>query len=193
MRSWRDSPPPSPDGSPVDRDEIDPVVAVCSDANAARDVVRQLGDAGFSSACLSIVGKGSPERGLAEDNEDLLDRLRHWGSVGGACGAIGGLLLSPVLFFVAPVGLLAVGGPFALALLTALEGALVGAGASAVIAALTSVGVGDQQARCYEDAVAADGFLVIVHGAAPEIERARRLLGAGEEVTGAAGPPARTP
>ncbi len=177
MRSWCDSSRAERDEAAVDRDAIDPVVAVCADADAARAVVRRLGDAGFAATSLSVVGSGRRGAGLVQDGDGLVDRLRHWGGVGGVCGAVGGLLLGPVLFFVAPVGLMAIGGPFALTLLAALEGALVGAGASAIVAALTSIGVSDERARRYEETIAADGFLVIVHGAAAEIERARRLLG----------------
>lgn len=193
MRSWRDPARAARDEALVDRDAIDPVVAVCADAGAAREVVRRLGDAGFAATDLSVVGSGRRGAAPAPDSEDLVDRLRHWGGVGGVCGAIGGLLFGPVLFFVAPVGLMAVGGPFALTLLVALEGALVGAGASAIMAALTSIGVSDEQARRYEEAIGADGFLVIVHGAAPEIERARRLLETGEGPAGATEPSSQVP
>jgi hypothetical protein len=193
MRRWRDSPQAAPDDIPVGRDALDPVVAVCADAAAARDVVQRLASAGCSSARLSVVGKGRQGHGFAQDDAGIADRLRRWGGMGGAFGGIGGLLLGPVLFFVAPVGLMVVGGPFALTLLATLEGALVGAGASAIMAALTSIGVDDEQARRYEQAIGGDGFLVIVHGEAPEIERARRLLGAGKGPAGAAGPPARMP
>lgn len=186
MRSRHDPAHAARDDEPVRRGAIDPVVAVCADADAARAAVQRLGAAGFDSSRLSVVGSGPQGEGAAQAGADLVDRLRHWGSVGGVCGAIGGLVLGPVLFFVAPVGLVAAGGPFVLTLLAALEGALLGAGASATVAALTSIGVSGEQARRYEEAIGADAFLVIVHDTAQEIERARQLLG--EEA--AAGAPA---
>jgi hypothetical protein len=95
----------------------------------------------------------------------------------GACGAIGGLLLGSVLFLAAPVGLVAEVGPFVLTLLAALEAALAGAGASVVVAGLVGLGADDRQALRYEQALRADAFLVIVHGNADQIRRARGQLG----------------
>lgn len=181
-------------GPAVHRIDIDPVVAVCADAAEAREAVQRLADAGFARDRLSVVGKGRRSLDWVGDDEHILQRLRHWGGLGGICGAIGGLMAGPVLFFIAPVGLMAAVGPFTLTLLAALEGALVGAGASAIIAALASVGVGREQARRYEEAVTADGLLVIVHAAPADIERARQLLleaiGGSTALTG---PPARLP
>ena len=164
------------DVDPAGRGAVGPVVAVCDDAEAAGDIVHRLIEAGFASTALSVVGTGRHACDIADERDRVGDRLRRWGSVGGICGAIGGLLLAPVLFFVAPLGVVAAVGPFALTLLAALEGALVGAGTSAVVAALTSIGIEDEQALHYEQALGDDALLVILHGTAEELERAGRIL-----------------
>jgi len=72
--------------------------------------------------------------------------------------------------------LIAAAGPFVMALVGALEGAAVVGGLSAIGAALVSLGVSKDRAIKYEGAIQADRFVVIVHGTAQDIERARGVL-----------------
>lgn len=67
-------------------------------------------------------------------------------------------------------------GHFAMMVVAAAEGAIVVGGLSALGAALYSVGIPKDSALRYEEAVKADGFLVIVHGNDAEVERSKAIL-----------------
>jgi hypothetical protein len=87
----------------------------------------------------------------------------------------GGLMLTiPVIGPVMVVGHLAT-FVFA-ALSSAVEGAVVAGGLGALGAALFSIGIPHHSVLQYEQALKADGFLVVAHGPAAEMERARALL-----------------
>jgi hypothetical protein len=62
------------------------------------------------------------------------------------------------------------------ALIGALESAVVVGGLSAVAAGLVSLGVSKERAVKYEAQIKADKFVLIVHGSAEELERARTTL-----------------
>jgi hypothetical protein len=61
---------------------------------------------------------------------------------------------------------------------TAIESAVVAGGVSAIGAAIYSIGIPKDSVLRYETAVKADGFLVMVHGDAAEVDRARAILAA---------------
>jgi hypothetical protein len=57
-----------------------------------------------------------------------------------------------------------------------LEGAALAGGASALGAALTTIGVPKSQVIKYETAVKADKYVLVVHGSAEEAAKARSVL-----------------
>ena len=59
---------------------------------------------------------------------------------------------------------------------SALEGAVVVGGVSALGAALTQVGVPDEQVIKYETALKVDRYVLMVHGNAEEVGQARSVL-----------------
>ena len=73
-------------------------------------------------------------------------------------------------------GALAVAGPIVGMLASGLEGAAVMGGVSALVAALTSLGLPKHSAIKYETQLKADKFLVIAHGSAEEVDNARAIL-----------------
>jgi hypothetical protein len=68
-------------------------------------------------------------------------------------------------------------GYLATMVVSAIEGAIVVGGLSALGAALYSSGIPKDSVVAYESAVKADGFLVMAHGPAEEVERAKAILG----------------
>ncbi|HEY9223528.1 MAG TPA: general stress protein [Variovorax sp.] len=154
----------------------DPVVAVCDTHAAAEDAIRALSMAGFDMKKLSIVGKGYHSEEHAVGFYTAGERIRTWGGIGSFWGAIWGLLAGPAIFFIPSVGLVAAGGPFGMALVAALEGAVLVGGLTALGAALSSLGLGDKKVIKYEADIKADRFLVIVHGGTDDIAHARALL-----------------
>jgi hypothetical protein len=86
------------------------------------------------------------------------------------------LLLAPAVFVFPGVGLVGMAGPFVATLISALEGAVVVGGLSALGAALTQIGVPKDQVVKYEAALKMDKYLLVVHGSAEEQARARDVL-----------------
>lgn len=103
--------------------------------------------------------------------------------MGAFWGGIWGLLLAPAVFFLPGIGLLAMAGPLVSALVGALEGAVVVGGVSALGAALSQVGVPKDQIIKYETALKVDKYVLVVHGNAEEVAKARSVLAGSRELT----------
>ena len=161
------------------RPNADPVIAVFDTHAAAEATIKALSRAGLDMKKLSIIGKGYQMEEHALGFYTVGDRIKTWGGIGSFWGAIWGLLVGPAVFLLPPVGLVAAAGPFTLALVAALEGAAVVGGLSALGAALSSLGMSNNQAIKYEADIKADRFLVIVHGSMEDIARARAVFETG--------------
>ena len=144
----------------------------------AEIAIRSLVRAGVDVKTLSLVGKGIHSEEHAVGFYTSLDKIKSWGSVGAFWGGIWGLLLAPAVFFLPGIGLLAFAGPIVATLVGGLEGAVVVGGISALGAALLQIGVPKEQVLRYETAVKADKFVLMVHGSAAELIRARQVLSA---------------
>jgi hypothetical protein len=93
-----------------------------------------------------------------------------------------GLLFGSAFFFIPGLGPLIVFGPLVGWIVGALEGAVVVGGLSALGAALYSIGIPKDSIMQYETALKSDKFLVIAHGTADEVAKAKSIL----ETSGAA-------
>lgn len=158
--------------------QIDPVIAVHETHGGAEAAVKALGKAGFDLTKLSIIGKSDRTEEQAHGFYALGDRVRAWGATGGFWGVVWGLLVGAAVFVMPPIGLVAAAGPITLALVAALEGAVVVGGVSALCMALAFTGMSDDQALKYEADIIANRFLVIVHGSPEEVAHARAILAA---------------
>jgi hypothetical protein len=156
--------------------DTDPVIAVYDTHAAAEATIKALSHAGFDMKKLSIIGKGYHTEERALGFYSTGDRIKTWGGIGGFWGAVWGLLAGPALFVIPGVGLVAAAGPFGLALIAAVEGAAVVGGVSALGAALVGLGMSKNQAIKYEADIKANRFLVLVHGSAADIAKARANL-----------------
>lgn len=173
QRAPRSSPPPPPAPTTA---PMDAVVAIYPTHDAAHHAVVVLERAGFDMTRLSIVGRGyhTEEQPLGYYN--ARDRIKVWGKRGAFWGALFGILLSPAVFLIPMVGHVMVLGPLASGLLGAAEGGLIGGGTSALAAGLFGLGLPKDAVVRYEAAVKADKFLLVAHGNADEVARARELL-----------------
>ena len=104
------------------------------------------------------------------------DRIVRWGAAGAFWGGIWGLLLGAAFFVVPGIGPVLVGGPLVLAIVGALETAVVVAGLSAIGAGLYSLGVPKNSVLAYEGAIRAGKYLLVAHGTEAEATQARELL-----------------
>jgi len=142
----------------------------------AEDAIRSLSQSGIDVKKLSLVGKGYHTEEHPIGFYSVGDKMKSWGGVGALWGGIWGLLLAPAVFVLPGIGLVAMAGPVVAALIGALEGAVVVGGVSALGAGLIEMGVPKDSVIKYDLALKADKYVLIVHGNAEEIERARGVL-----------------
>lgn len=106
------------------------------------------------------------------------DRAKFFGKLGAFWGGLAGILFGSALMFVPVIGHIIVLGPLAATLIGGLEGAAIGGGLTALVGALSAIGIPKDSVLRYETALKADKFLVIVHGDADQMKRAREALSA---------------
>ena len=152
------------------------VVAVFADHAGADAAIKQLAASGVEIKHLSVVGKGYHTEETATGFYNIGDRMKFWGSRGAFWGGLWGLFFGGILLTIPVVGHVIVLGYLATAIASAVEGAVVVGGLSAISAALFSVGIPKDSVVRYETAVKADSFLVLAHGTAAEMAKAQHLL-----------------
>ena len=156
--------------------KTDTVIAVFEDHNAADAAVKNLTAAGFEMKNLSVVGKGyhTDEKVVGFYNQG--DRIKFWGTRGAFWGGLWGWFFGGLFMIIPGVGHVVVLGYLATMAISAIETAFVVGGLSAIGAALYSIGVPKDSVIQYETALKADNFLVMAHGPAEEIARAKAIL-----------------
>ena len=156
--------------------EPNSVVAVFADHQAAEAAVKKLASEGIDMKHLSVVGKGYHTDEKVVGFYNTGDRVKFWGTNGAFWGGLWGWLAGGV-FITAPVaGPVVVVGYLAAVVISAIEGAIVVGGLSALGAALFSIGIPKNSVVAYETDVKADNFLVMARGPAEEMVRAKAIL-----------------
>jgi hypothetical protein len=157
-------------------EQSDTVIAVFANHHAAEAAVKELAATGFDMKQLSIVGKGYQSEEKVVGFYTTGDRIKFWGTRGAFWGGFWGLFLGGLFMTIPVLGHVVVLGYLATVAASAIETAAVVGGLSALGAALYSIGVPKDSVIQYEAAVKADGFLVMAHGTAAEVARAKALL-----------------
>ncbi len=103
-------------------------------------------------------------------------RVRFWESRGAFWGGLWGMFFGGLFMTIPVVGHVFVLGYLAAMVISGIESAVVVGGLSALGAALYSTGIPKDSVIEYESAVKADGFLVMAHGSAAEMARAKAML-----------------
>jgi hypothetical protein len=152
------------------------VVAVFDDHVAAESAVKKLGAAGFDIKNLSVVGKGYHTEEKVVGFYNAGDRIKFWGKRGAFWGGLWGLFVGGLFVTVPVLGQVVVLGYLATMAIGVLETAAVVGGLSALSAALYGIGIPKDSVIQYETALKADGFMVVAHGTAEEMVRARAVL-----------------
>ena len=142
----------------------------------AEDAIRALGKSGFDVRKLSLIGKGYHSEEHPIGFYSTGDRIKSWGGIGAFWGGIWGLLVAPAVFVLPGLGVVAMAGPIVTTIVAALEGAVVIGGISAVGGALSMIGASKDELIKYDTAVKADKFVLIVHGDAEDVLRAKNEL-----------------
>jgi hypothetical protein len=153
------------------------VIAVFDDHGAAESAIKKLSAAGFDMKNLSVVGKGYHTEEKVVGFYNAGDRVKFWGVRGAFWGGLWGLFLGGLFVTVPVVGQVVVLGYLATVAIGALETAAVVGGLSALGAALYGIGVPKDSVIQYEAALKAEGFMVVAHGTAEEMTRAKAVLG----------------
>ena len=152
------------------------VVAVFADHTAAEAAIRKLADDGLDIKHFSIIGKGYHTEEQVVGFYNAGDRIKFWGQNGAMWGGLWGLFFSGIFMTVPVVGPVVVLGHFATMVFAAVEGAVVVGGLNALGAALYSLGIPKDSVIQYEQALKADGFLIVAHGPVEELARAKTIL-----------------
>jgi hypothetical protein len=157
-------------------EKADSVIAVYADHNTAEIAVKKLTAAGFEMKNLSVVGKGFHTEENVIGFYNIGDRVKFWGTRGAFWGGLWGLFFGGLFLTVPVIGHVVVLGYLAAMVIAGVENAIVVGGLSALGAALYGLGVPKDSVISYEAAVKADSFLVMAHGAAEDIARAKTIL-----------------
>jgi hypothetical protein len=154
------------------------VIAVFADHQAAESAVKQLTAAGLEMKNLSVVGKGYHTEEKVVGFYNFGDRIKFWGTRGAFWGGLWGLFFGGLFLTIPVVGHVIILGYLAAMVISGVESAAVVGGLSVLGAALYSMGIPKDSVIAYEAAVKADSFLVMAHGSAAEVARAKAILGA---------------
>ncbi len=158
-------------------------VAVFNTHVEAETAVKELQKSGYDMKRLSIVGKDYHTEEQVTGYYQAGDRMVYWGKLGAFWGGLWGILFGAAFFFVPGIGPLVVAGPLVAAIVGGLEGAVAVGGLSALGAGLYSMGIPKNSVLKYETSIKSDKFLLVVHGSAEEMARAKGILeGIGHEV-----------
>ena len=156
--------------------ERNAVVAVYGTHVGAEEAVKELQRAGIDMRTLSIVGKDSHTDEHVVGYYNAGDRMKYWGKTGAFWGGFWGLLFGSAFFAIPGIGPVLVAGPMVAWIVGALEGAAVFGGLSAIGAGLYGMGIPKNSVVQYELALKTDKFLLMVHGTAAEVERAKDII-----------------
>lgn len=160
--------------------ETNSVVALFDQHTQAEEAVKELQRSGLDMKKLSIVGKGYHTDEKVVGYYTTGDRMKHWGEYGAFWGSIWGgmwgVLFGSAFFLIPGIGPLVMAGPIVAWIVGALEGAVVVGGMSAVGAGLYSIGIPKKSILQYETSLKAGKFMLVVHGTADEVTRAKEIL-----------------
>ena len=156
--------------------ETNSVVAIYGTHSQAEDAVKELQRSGFDMKKMSIVGKDYHTDEHVVGYYNTGDRMKYWGKMGAFWGGLWGMLFGAAFFVIPGLGPILVAGPLVAWIVGALEGAVVVGGLSALGAGLYSIGIPKDSVVKYEAALKSDKFLLLAHGTADEVAKARDIL-----------------
>jgi hypothetical protein len=152
------------------------VVAIFSQHSAAESAIKELKNTGFEVKHLSIIARDYHTEQNVVGFYNTGDRMKYWGKLGAFWGGIWGLLVGAAVLFIPAVGPVVIAGSVVTLIAAALEGAIAVGGLSALGAGLFSLGIPKDSVIKYETSVKAGKFVLIAHGDAAEVEKARGVL-----------------
>jgi uncharacterized membrane protein len=152
------------------------VVAAYHTHTEADQAVKELQRGGVDMHKLSIVGKGYHTDEQVAGYYNTGDRMKYWGKVGAFWGGFWGLLFGSALFMIPGLGPILVAGPLVAWIVAGLEGAVEVGALGALGAGLFSIGIPKNSIVKYETAVKTDQFVLVAHGTAAEVAKAKDII-----------------
>jgi uncharacterized membrane protein len=152
------------------------VVAIYESHTQAENAVKELQRSGFDMKKMSIVAKDYHTDEHVVGYYNTGDRMKYWGKLGAFWGGLWGMLFGAAFFAIPGIGPILVAGPLVAWIIGALEGAVVAGGLSALGAGLYSIGIPKDSVLKYEAALKSDKFLLLAHGTADEVAKARNIM-----------------
>lgn len=171
------------------------VVAVFARHTGAEDAIKVLQEGGFNARQLSIIGRDFYHEQQVLGCYSTGERMKYWGQLGAFWDGLWGLLAGAAFLIIPGLGPVIVAGHIAGWIMGALEAAIVIGGLTALGSGLVSFGIPRSSVTKYEESVKLGKYLLIAHGSAQELDRAREMLQscAAEEINVHLLPPATTP
>jgi Heat induced stress protein YflT domain len=152
------------------------VVAVYRTHPEADQAVKELQRGGVDMRKLSIVGKDYHTEEQVIGYYTTGDRMKYWGKMGAFWGGFWGLLCGSAFFVIPGLGPILAAGPIVAWIVAGLESAVAVGGLSALGAGLYSIGIPKDSILKYETALRSDQFVLIAHGTAAEVAKARDII-----------------
>jgi uncharacterized membrane protein len=162
---------------------MESVVAVYETHEQAENAVKELQEGGIDMKSLSIAAKDTHTDEHVVGYYNAGDRLKRWGKMGAYWGGFWGLLFGSAMFAIPGLGPILVAGPLVAWIVAGLEGAVVVGGVSAVGAGLASIGIPHDSIVEYEVALKSDKFVLLVHGSAATVDKAKHILAGTQHVS----------
>jgi hypothetical protein len=152
------------------------VISIYPTHEAAESAVKALQKAGFDMKKLSILGRDYHTDEHVVGYYNTGDRVRVWGQTGAFWGGLWGFMVGSAFFWIPGIGPLLVAGPMVSWIVGALEGAILGAGLSAVGAGLYSIGIPHGSILRFESALKTGKFVLIASGTELDAAKAQDIL-----------------
>ena len=132
--------------------------------------------ADYDMTKLSIVGKDDDAGNCFSGYYNTGDKIRYWGKAGDFWCDVWGLLIGSAFFLAPELGPIVVGGPIVWLINGVLNHSAAVDGVSVLGSALCGIGIPEERANIYENSLRSGQILLIAHGIAAEIARARDIL-----------------
>ena len=148
-------------------------IGIYDNHDLAVDAVAELKDSGYPVSHLSIMGLAETE--VIDDKMHIMPKspIKAAGlGAGTVLGTTLGILTGVGMFAIPGVGFL-YGAGAVVGAIAGFDFGLIGGG---IASALTTIGIKDDAAKKYHDALVAGKYIVIAHGSEEDVNRAKSLL-----------------
>lgn len=151
------------------------IVAIYDTHTETEAAIRRLLQSKFDMTKLSVAAK-DPHSDETVGYYMTGDRMKYWGKLWTFWDILWALLSGWAFFAIPKIGPVLVAGPLAGWIVLGLENAAVFGGLDPLAAGLYNIGIPRDSLFRYESALNTGKFLLIAHGAADEVNRARQAL-----------------